>query len=109
MADQAVSTTLEGMQSVGQEFVSTAQGFTGYLRSVNTEIAALQSTWTGQAALNFGQAMDTWETAFQSIINDLLHMADVMGVNTQAYHGQETDAANAAQSFGSFFSHLPGV
>lgn len=101
-----VETTEAGMQSAANEFASKAHEFTGYLRGVNTDMQTLQASWTGDASMKFNQAMDNWESAFQSVINQLLHMMDVMGVTTKGYRSAEDDAAQTAQSFA---AALPGV
>ncbi|WP_348651289.1 WXG100 family type VII secretion target [Micromonospora sp. WMMD1128] len=106
MTMPTVQTTDPGMQAAANEFANKAQEFTGHLRSVNSEMAALQASWHGTASNNFNQAMDNWERSFQTVINQLLHMLDVMGVTTAGYRTAEDDASQTAQSFG---SALPGV
>ncbi|GAA4826714.1 WXG100 family type VII secretion target [Saccharopolyspora rosea] len=101
-----VQTSQPGMQHAAQVFSDRATEFTQELQRVNTMMATLQSSWTGTASRNFNTAMDNWEKSFQAIINQLLHMMDVMGVNTKSYVSAEDHAANTAQSF---TSALPGV
>ena len=106
MTMPGVQTVQSGMQAAANEFGNRATEFNGYLRTVNTDMATLQASWTGQASTAFDQAMDNWESSFQSIINQLLHIMDVMGANTSSYRSAEDDASNIAQSFS---SALPGV
>lgn len=106
MTMPTVSTTEEGMQRAAQEFSNRATEFTGLLQSVNSEMAALQVSWSGQASMGFNQAMDNWEAAFQRVINELINMLEVMGVTTKGYIAAEDDAASAASSFA---AALPGV
>lgn len=101
-----VQTSEEGMQRAAQAFSARATEFTGHLQSVNAQMATLQASWTGAASQGFNQAMDSWEAAFQRVINELVNMLDVMGVTTKGYIQAEDDAAGAAQSFA---SALPGV
>jgi WXG100 family type VII secretion target len=101
-----VQTTEEGMQAAAQEFANSASDFTTKLQSVNTEMAALQASWDGQASNNFNAAMDSWEAAFQRVINELLGLLDAMGVNTKEYRAAEDTASESAASFG---SALPGI
>ncbi len=101
-----VSTTEPGMQRAAQEFSDKATVFTGSLQSVNSQMASLQATWTGQASMGFNQAMDSWEASFQRVINELITMLDVMGVTTKGYIAAEDTASSAAASFG---AALPGV
>lgn len=101
-----VQTSEEGMRRAAQEFSDRATEFTGHLQSVNSQMAALQATWTGTASMGFNQAMDNWEAAFQRVINELINMLDVMGVTTKGYLDAEDQAASTAQSFG---AALPGV
>ncbi|WP_213453723.1 WXG100 family type VII secretion target [Rhizomonospora bruguierae] len=101
-----VQTADEGMQRAAQEFSSRATEFTSHLQSVNAHMAMLQASWTGTAAQSFNQAMDSWEAAFQKVINELVTMLDIMGVTTKGYTQAEDEAAGTAQSF---VSALPGV
>lgn len=101
-----VSTTEEGMRRAAQEFSDKATEFTGSLQAVNGQMAILQGSWTGQASAGFNQAMDSWETAFQRVINELIKMLDVMGTTTTGYLQAEDTASSTASSFG---AALPGV
>ncbi|WP_348651134.1 WXG100 family type VII secretion target [Micromonospora sp. WMMD882] len=106
MTMPTVQTSEPGMQAAATEFAAKAQEFTGHLRSVNTQMATLQASWRGDASNSFNQAMDNWERSFQVVINQLLHMMDVMGATTSGYRAAEDQAAQSAQSF---MSALPGV
>ncbi|WP_041840545.1 WXG100 family type VII secretion target [Actinoplanes friuliensis] len=106
MTMPVVQTTEPGMQAAAQEFSARATEFTGHLQSVNSEMATLQSTWTGTASNGFNQAMDNWEASFQKVINELINIMEVMGVNTKGYAQAEDTAASSAQSFA---SALPGI
>ncbi|MEV4703727.1 WXG100 family type VII secretion target [Couchioplanes caeruleus] len=106
MTMPVVQTTEQGMQAAAQEFSNRVTQFNGNLQSVNSQMAALQATWTGDASKGFNNAMDSWERSFQKVINELITMLDVMGVTTKGYREAENTAASAAQSFA---SALPGV
>ncbi|MEV5543057.1 WXG100 family type VII secretion target [Saccharopolyspora shandongensis] len=101
-----IQTVQPGMQHAAQVFGDKANEFTEELKRVNSLMASLQASWRGQASGQFNQAMDNWERSFQTIINKLINMMDVMGVNTKQYASAEDEAVNTAQSFG---SALPGV
>jgi len=101
-----VQTSEQGMQAAAQEFSNRATQFNGNLQSINSQMAALQGTWTGDASKGFNTAMDSWERSFQKVINELITMLDVMGVTTKGYIEAENTAASTAQSFA---SALPGV
>ncbi|WP_018909561.1 WXG100 family type VII secretion target [Salinispora arenicola] len=101
-----VSTTEEGMRRAAQEFSDKATEFTGSLQAVNGQMAVLQGSWTGQASAGFNQAMDSWEAAFQRVINELINMLEVMGVTTTGYIQAEDTATSAASAFA---TALPGV
>ncbi|MFD9895272.1 WXG100 family type VII secretion target [Amycolatopsis sp. NPDC059027] len=94
------------MQHAAQVFGDKASEFTQELQRVNSLMASLQASWRGQASTQFNQAMDNWERSFQVIINKLISMMDVMGVNTKQFVAAEDEAVSAAQSFG---TALPGV
>lgn len=97
------------MRRAAQEFSDRATEFTGHLQSVNSQMATLQSTWTGAASRGFNQAMDSWEASFQRVINELVNMLDVMGVTTTGYGQAEDEAAGSAQSFAAALPGLPGI
>jgi WXG100 family type VII secretion target len=101
-----VSTTQDGMQFAIGQFEEKANEFTGLLQSVNSDMAQLQSSWTGQASGGFNQAMDNWENAFKNVIDELIKMLDVMGVTTKGYADAEDTAYQTAQSFS---QALPGI
>jgi WXG100 family type VII secretion target len=101
-----VETNEEGMQSAAQEFANRAGIFTGHMRSINSEMGILQASWTGDASNQFNQAMDAWEGAFQKVINELINMMEVMGVNTGYYQTSESEAVSGAASFA---AALPGI
>src|SRR3954464_15464600 len=94
-----VQTTQPGMQAAAQQFSDRATEFTGHLQSVNSAMATLQGSWTGQASGGFNQAMDNWENSFKRVIDELIKMLDVMGVTTKGYAQAEDTAAQTAQSF----------
>lgn len=94
------------MQFAIQQFEDKATEFTGLLKNVNTDMAQLQASWTGQASGGFNQAMDNWENAFKNVIDQLINMLGVMGVTTKGYAQAEDTAYQTAQSFG---QALPGI
>ncbi|MEU6128262.1 WXG100 family type VII secretion target [Saccharopolyspora sp. NPDC047091] len=105
---QQVQTSTPGMQSAGQKFSDTASDFTRDMHAVNTMMATLQSSWHGDASRNFNQAMDNWEKSFNIVINKLIGMMEVMGINSKDYVTAEDDATSKAGSFSSVLP-LPGV
>ena len=44
---------------------------------VNSEMAALQASWRGEASVRFGQAMNDWEQQFDRILRSLADLVDV--------------------------------
>ncbi|KUL22651.1 MULTISPECIES: WXG100 family type VII secretion target [Actinoplanes] len=106
MTMPTVQTSQQGMQFAAQQFSDRATEFTGYLQNVNSNMATLQSSWTGTASNGFNQAMDSWENSFKRVIDELVNMLEVMGVTTKGYTEAEDSAAQTAQSFG---QALPGI
>jgi ESAT-6 family protein len=105
MGQPLVGTTQEGMRAARVEFEGKSSFFSDQLKSVNSEMAVLQSTWQGTASLNFNQAMDNWEGGFTRVITALNSMIESLGGNAQLYSAQEDEAASIAGNFG---STLPG-
>lgn len=101
MSQPLVGTTQEGMRSARIEFEGKSSLFSDQLKSVNGQMAALQSTWQGNASLNFNQAMDNWESGLTRVITALNSMIESLGGNAQLYSEQEDQAAAYANSFGS--------
>lgn len=104
-----VQTSQSGMDRAAQIFSDNANGFTQELQRVNTMMATLQASWTGDASRKFNTAMDNWENSFNAIIQKLINMMDLMGVNKKDYIAAEDDAAAAANTAMSFADALPGV
>ncbi|MET0491505.1 MAG: WXG100 family type VII secretion target [Actinoplanes sp.] len=118
MSQPLVGTTQEGMQNALKEFEGKSTQFSGTLQSVNTQMAALQASWDGNASSNFNGAMDSWEGGFRRVIDALNSMIESLGGNKQMYSAQEDDAASIASSFASALPNavsdspaagLPGV
>ncbi|SDT10222.1 WXG100 family type VII secretion target [Actinoplanes derwentensis] len=101
-----VSTSTEGMQAAGQEFVDAYGDFSLKLSNVNSDVYALSSSWTGQASTNFQNAMNNWSTAFSGIISQLGHMADVMGVSRAQYTAAEAQSVDDAGGFDKGLPHF---
>ncbi len=49
------------------------------LRGVNREMATLQTTWRGDSAVRFGQAMNDWEREYDVILSALARLLAVTG------------------------------
>lgn len=96
MGQPNVSTSTEGMLAAGNSFVDQAGAFGTIRTQVGAEVAGLGATWTGQASTNFQNAMDSWFSSFGVIIDQLAHMAEVMGVSSNQYSIAEAEAAHQA-------------
>jgi len=101
-----VSVDTAGMAHAAQLFQDASSQSTSQLSSINTEMAALQATWTGAASMRFSQAMNSWEDNFMVIIRKLNGMIESMGGNSQDYEKQAEEAANIA---GSWSTGLDGI
>lgn len=99
MAGSNVSVDTAGMAHAASLFQDASSQATSQLSSINTEMAALQATWTGAASIRFSQAMNSWEDNFMVIINKLNGMIEAMGGNAQGYEQQADDAANIATAW----------
>jgi WXG100 family type VII secretion target len=106
MTSPNVSTDVGGMGTARAHFEHTSSSFSSQLSSVNSQMAALQASWAGQASNQFNVAMDQWEAYFRTIIQALNGMVGTMGGNANLYQSQEESAAGVAQNFA---SALPGV
>jgi WXG100 family type VII secretion target len=94
-----VSVDTIGMARAAQLFQDASSQAIGQLNSINTEMAALQATWRGDASLRFSEAMNSWEEEFQVIIRKLNGMVEAMGGNAQDYNTQSEQAANIATAW----------
>lgn len=101
-----VQTYSAGMQQAAQSFDSTASEFTRDLQNINSTISTLRSTWTGEASMQFNQAMDRWGTAFNTVIRSLNTLSTNMVGNQKGYVSAESDATSFA---GNAVPPLPGV
>jgi len=106
MPPNGVSVDTEGMVRATSKLESTSTEATTHLRTVNGQMAALQATWTGEASLRFGQAMNDWETDFLTVIHKLDHMIEVMTGNASSYDQAADEAAAVAGSWAGGLSDL---
>lgn len=106
MAGQNVSVDTAGMANAASLFQDASSQSTSQLSSINSEMAALQATWTGAASARFSDAMNSWENNFMVIIRKLNDMIEAMGGNAQGYDQQAEEAANLA---GSWSAGLDGI
>jgi len=106
MPPNGVSVDTEGMVRATAKLQETSTEATTHLRSVNGQMAALQATWTGEASLRFGQAMNDWETNFLTVIQKLDHMIEVMTGNASSYDQTADEAAAIAGNWSGGLSEL---
>ncbi|WP_033293731.1 WXG100 family type VII secretion target [Amycolatopsis jejuensis] len=63
------------------------------LGQVNTEMAALQASWRGEASARFGQAMNDWEQQFDRILGSLTDLLRVTGGSGERSNEQDCTCA----------------
>lgn len=61
----------------GARFAAAIDAANACFGTVNSEMAALQASWRGEAAVRFGQAMNDWEQQFDRILASLADLVDV--------------------------------
>ncbi|MDT8911452.1 WXG100 family type VII secretion target [Amycolatopsis sp. PS_44_ISF1] len=59
------------MQDTAGQFARAIESANAHLRQVNSGMAALQTSWRGEASVRFGQAMNEWEQQFDVIVGRL--------------------------------------
>jgi WXG100 family type VII secretion target len=106
MPANGVSIDTEGMTRAVNKLESTSTEASGHLRAVNGQMAALQASWTGDASLRFGQAMNDWEGDFLTVIHKLDHMIEVMTGNASSYDQAADDASAVAGNWAGGLSDL---
>ncbi|WP_409185099.1 WXG100 family type VII secretion target [Amycolatopsis sp. VS8301801F10] len=62
---------------LGARFAAAIDAANACFGTVNSEMAALQASWRGEAAVRFGQAMNDWEQQFDRILASLADLVDV--------------------------------
>ncbi|WP_116202138.1 WXG100 family type VII secretion target [Amycolatopsis circi] len=60
----------------GARFAAAIDAANACFGTVNNEMAALQASWRGEAAVRFGQAMNDWEQQFDRILGSLADLVD---------------------------------
>src|SRR5262245_20961583 len=95
-----------GMVKAAGEFEAATRTATAQLSAIDAEMATLQTFWHGQASFGYVTAMERWEAEFKVIIDQLIHMMEVMGVNTKVYHEAENAAIGHS---GSWLGGLEGI
>lgn len=99
MTGPNVSVDTSGMANAASLFQDASSQATSQLTSINSEMAALQATWTGAASLRFSDAMNSWEDNFMVIIRRLNGMIEAMGGNAKDYEKQADEAVNLASAW----------
>ncbi|MGI5499187.1 WXG100 family type VII secretion target [Lentzea sp. CA-135723] len=79
----AVSTTTPGMQQAAGHLANTQSTARQGVQNVGDALAALKSTWTGDASIAFDSSMKAWMDDCQVIVTKLGEMIEVMNGNRQ--------------------------
>lgn len=66
-----------GLPEQAARFAAAIDAANACFGTVNSEMAALQASWRGEAAVRFGQAMNDWEQQFDRILESLADLVDV--------------------------------
>ncbi|MFE3178251.1 WXG100 family type VII secretion target [Amycolatopsis sp. NPDC059090] len=66
-----------GLADQAARFEAAIDAANACFGTVNSEMAALQASWRGEAAVRFGQAMNDWEQQFDRILGSLADLVDV--------------------------------
>lgn len=69
----------EDMRAAAGSFAGAIESANARLRGVNSEMAVLQASWRGDAAVRFGQAMTDWEREYDVIVSSLARLLEVTG------------------------------
>ncbi|MFB9909019.1 WXG100 family type VII secretion target [Allokutzneria oryzae] len=93
-----VSTTTPGMLKAAGHLANTQSVAKGGVSSVADALAALKSTWTGDASLAFDSSMKAWMDDCTFIVNKLGEMIEVMNGNRQVITAGEQDNTQIAGS-----------
>lgn len=93
-----VSTTTPGMQQAAGHLANTQSVAKSGVQSVGDTIAALRSTWTGDASIAFDTSMRAWMDDCRFIVNKLGEMIEVMNGNRQVISAGESSNAETAAS-----------
>ena len=75
----AAATPTEDMQRAAARFAHAIEAAHSRLRDVNSEMAMVQASWRGEAAVRFGQAMRDWEQEFDVILSRLALLLETTG------------------------------
>lgn len=92
----AVSTTTPGMQKAASFLGETAGVAKQGVQSVGDGLAALKSTWTGDASMAFDASMQRWMNDCKFIMDKLYEMVELMNGNRQVINAGEEANAQAA-------------
>lgn len=76
-----MSTTTPGMQQAAVHFASTHSMASSGVKGVADALAALKSTWSGEASLAFDGSMKAWMADCSFIMKRLESMIDLMHGN----------------------------
>jgi WXG100 family type VII secretion target len=110
---QQTSVDKDGMVAAQGTFQTALDETSGAFASMDGQIEALRASWTGEAAVIYGNAMNRWLEDFNVVNQALQAMLEKLSVNTGVYaqvHENTQQQANALgqQISAGNFSGLPG-
>jgi WXG100 family type VII secretion target len=104
----AVSQTdLDLMQLTAKKFDDINASLDGMLRSLLSELEALQSQWTGAGGRSFGQVKQQWAASQQEIHRNLTETADAVRTAGRSYSATDTDVAGRLGPIANNAPNLP--
>lgn len=87
------------MAAIGRYIYSAAESLRSALGSAGREVETLTSgSWTGSAAITFGQGWGECQDGGTQIIDALTSMAEKLGVTATNFHDRDTQTSTAISS-----------
>jgi WXG100 family type VII secretion target len=107
---QVNSVGLEGMQKAQGAYQTAVTNGNRQLTDMQSQVATLQQSWTGEASQTFQAAVQQWLEDFANVQSYLQQILTALEANTNIYtktHAGTVDAAHLAKS-GITGASLPG-
>ena len=113
MAADPINVDVHAMLQAASEMEDKHDSIRSQVTSLQSEIGSLETTWTGQAASQFNNAMQNFYDDCNTILTSLQHLAQAVDKSAMQYeqtHHMTTDQAQAlANRISATPAGLPGL
>jgi len=87
----------QGLNEVGDHLYKMVKDIDDRMNRLESDLAPLQSEWSGNAQAAYNQAKTKWDTAIAEMMQLLNDTGTTVGQSNQDYHAADLRGANSFQ------------